>query len=165
MKYSEMTPEREAYLRIYFRKYHAEWYQRNKERLKPIRKAYAQAHRAESVKRVQKYVKKHKDKVIKYHSEYSRCLAGKWRTLKHSAKKRNFDLTISLGDLERLINGSCHYCGASTKLGLDRVDNNIGYTLSNCVACCPNCNYMKKNLNVDDFLGHITKIYLHNNKN
>lgn len=41
----------------------------------------------------------------------------------------------------------CSYCGKqgsrSSPLGVDRVDNRLGYTPTNCVPCCPRCNRMK----------------------
>lgn len=45
--------------------------------------------------------------------------------------------------------------------GIDRKDNNEGYTLENSVACCAKHNYMKQEMNEDTFLKEIEKIYLH----
>lgn len=44
--------------------------------------------------------------------------------------------------------------------GIDRLDSNkdIGYTLSNCVPCCGDCNEMKNDKSVEDFIEHIGKI-------
>jgi hypothetical protein len=51
----------------------------------------------------------------------------------------------------------CHYCwadiqwvshnqhGGSLRYNLDRADNKYGYTLKNCVVCCPRCNQGKSN--------------------
>src|SRR5690606_32457077 len=40
------------------------------------------------------------------------------------------------------IKGSkCVYCGDDNEvIGLDRINNNIGHTKSNCVTCCRTCN-------------------------
>ena len=43
--------------------------------------------------------------------------------------------------------------------GVDRVDNNIGYTLENSVSCCSWCNSMKNILPVNEFLNKIKKIH------
>ena len=162
MKYSEMTQEQVKHRKGYHRQYHVLWYQKNKERLKPIRKAYAQTHKGDSVKRVQRYVKKHKARVQKYNSEYNRKLAGKWRSIKSSSKARNLLLTLTEGEFEKLLSSLCHYCGNTNDIGIDRVDNSLGYTLENSVSCCSKCNYMKKTLNVENFLLHIAKIYNYN---
>lgn len=45
--------------------------------------------------------------------------------------------------------------------GLDRIDNNTGYLLSNLVTCCKNCNYAKKDLSQDVFYAWLARAYLH----
>jgi hypothetical protein len=43
--------------------------------------------------------------------------------------------------------------------GIDRLDNTKGYTIDNCVPCCPDCNEAKSNMTEEAFLKHIEKIY------
>lgn len=51
-----------------------------------------------------------------------------------------------------LKSGSCYYCKRSDKdMGVDRVDNNQGYTEENCVSCCAMCNRMKSDWDVSMF--------------
>src|SRR3990167_1450933 len=111
MKNPEITQKNVGDRKEYHQKYNVLWYQKNKERLKPIRKEYAEKHRVDSVKRVQRYVKKHKEKVQKYNSEYNRKLAGKWRSIKSSSKSREFPLTLTEGEFEKIMNSRCQYCG------------------------------------------------------
>ena len=84
---------------------------------------------------------------------------------------RRFDLTR--GQFSELASKHCHYCGCAPSAkkgqapwrlrnGVDRVDNSIGYTVENCVPCCTNCNFMKRNLTVTDFLAHVSAIHSHN---
>lgn len=49
-------------------------------------------------------------------------------------------------------NTECHYCGElliwdrfnrSGRTNLDRKVNSLGYSKANCVACCPECNWVK----------------------
>jgi hypothetical protein len=42
--------------------------------------------------------------------------------------------------------------------GIDRMDNEQGYTLENSVSCCKVCNFMKNTMPVDGFYHHIDKI-------
>lgn len=42
--------------------------------------------------------------------------------------------------------------------GIDRVNNDIGYTLENSVPCCTRCNVLKYTSNEDDFYSHITRV-------
>lgn len=58
---------------------------------------------------------------------------------------------------EKLFKGQCYYCGQKYEeggylLGIDRVDNLVGYCKLNCVTCCAICNYMKGTHTESDFL-------------
>lgn len=82
------------------------------------------------------------------------------------AKRRNQVFDINNEDFLRLTSSNCHYCGIEPKTvkkmgrykgmteetferakyvynGLDRIDNNIGYIITNVVPCCKKCNYAK----------------------
>lgn len=103
------------------------------------------------------------------------------RSYKQGAKSRNLEFTITDDDIKTLIYDNCFYCGdiPSDKKyfysykegkdedyfietnGIDRINNSIGYTKENTVACCKTCNQMKSNLSLDLFLTKINKI--HNN--
>lgn len=99
---------------------------------------------------------------------------------KQSAKKRGLFFSLSKEELLFITSQKCHYCGEAPHRsakrghignsavksmngdyiynGIDRVDNNIGYILSNCVPCCWKCNELKKAKTYDHFLEHIWKI-------
>lgn len=78
---------------------------------------------------------------------------------------RDFKLTKDV--FKKLTQQNCSYCDhrPSTKKerntgcyvynGLDRIDNNKGYTIKNAIPCCIDCNKMKKNITLD----MIKKIY------
>jgi 5-methylcytosine-specific restriction endonuclease McrA len=66
----------------------------------------------------------------------------------------------------------CHYCGlppytvshrkkdqAFVYTGIDRVDNEKGYTPDNVVPCCGVCNFMKGKLGLEQFLAQIKRIH------
>ena len=53
----------------------------------------------------------------------------------------------------------CYYCGSEIEtVGIDRVDNKIGYEFDNCVPCCGLCNKMKNSYNSKKFVEHCKKI-------
>lgn len=73
----------------------------------------------------------------------------------------------------KITSSDCKYCGAKpnklararkgTKIpyiynGIDRVDNQYGYTPENCVPCCETCNHMKCKMDVSNFLEHTRRI-------
>lgn len=99
-----------------------------------------------------------------------------YRGYKRNAKNRNVSFDISLKEFSELTSQKCFYCGCEPNQkyyghkeangyflynGLDRLDNTKGYTLENCVPCCGYCNWMKKDMTVEEFEGHIRRIYKH----
>jgi len=79
----------------------------------------------------------------------------------HGALERKLEFTLTKENFDTIIIKDCHYCKSSPVKysGIDRLDNNKGYTLDNCVACCTTCNFLKHTLNYNDFILHIKKIY------
>jgi len=80
---------------------------------------------------------------------YHQTLKGKYTALRAKAKVRNLDVQISFKEYEELTKmGQCHYCSSALPtvgFGIDRKDNNLGYTKENVVACCNLCNTKKGN--------------------
>lgn len=58
---------------------------------------------------------------------------------------------IGKEDFEAMSALCCHYCGKDGPNGIDRIDNQIGYTKENCVPACKHCNYVKGDLSREDF--------------
>jgi len=95
---------------------------------------------------------------------------------KHSAKKGNYSFNLTKSEFNVLIDKSCKYCGTKESNahivnnkkgsynynGIDRVNNNLGYTSSNVVTCCKTCNTMKLNLGIENFFEHIFNIVKYN---
>lgn len=89
---------------------------------------------------------------------------------KRSAKYRGKEWSLSKQDHFDIITKPCYYCGENPILrqsnvgipfshwGIDRKDNNVGYTLDNSVSCCPICNTMKMDLSIKNFSHHIKKL-------
>lgn len=62
------------------------------------------------------------------------------------AKKRKKDWTITFEEYCNLIKAQCFYCGSLLGLwgiGLDRIDNLLGYSYANVVPCCGRCNIFR----------------------
>lgn len=95
---------------------------------------------------------------------------------KKGAFKRNLEYKLTIEDFEKLTKQNCFYCNIEPKQltgrtkysntngdyiynGIDRVDNNKGYILENCVACCKNCNRAKRVMTQEDFLNWVSRIY------
>ncbi len=50
-------------------------------------------------------------------------------------------------------------CAAA--LGIDRIDPTRGYEPDNVRSCCTDCNYMKKDLALGDFMQHVGFVHAH----
>lgn len=103
------------------------------------------------------------------------CLSILRWTYEHQAKKRGYIFELTKEQFKELTKQNCWYCGqepAQIKRGyghapkdayylyngIDRVDNEVGYTEANCIPCCGRCNRMKNVLHAEDFIIHIRKI-------
>jgi 5-methylcytosine-specific restriction endonuclease McrA len=82
-------------------------------------------------------------------------------------EKRKLEFTITLEEASVLFRGECHYCGikSNDKInGIDRIDNEVGYIINNCVSACWTCNRMKGSMGYKDFIEHIKAMYSNFNK-
>lgn len=71
---------------------------------------------------------------------------SKFNMGKKSAKNRGYTWDITLEDYKIITSKSCFYCNGplpETGCGLDRMDNDKGYTIENVVPCCNLCNIIK----------------------
>jgi hypothetical protein len=77
---------------------------------------------------------------------------------------RNLTFRITLQEFERLISDRCHYCGEYGDsehdgfVTLDRVDNRIGYLISNVVPACVECNFAKRVMLAHKFIAMAERI-------
>lgn len=118
----------------------ARYYQNNKEELKAIRRQF------------------HKDHP-EVDKKYKQTPKGRLISYRHGAKQRNLPFTLELDYFELNWDKSCAYCGDTIKgIGIDRTDNNRGYTYDNVVLCCEMCNKMKLNHRKEVFIEHCRKI-------
>lgn len=83
-----------------------------------------------------------------------------------SAEYKNLKFELSKDEYKSIIQHPCYYCGTFKEgksfSGIDRRDQTLGYTVSNCVPCCEMCNFMKKSLSEEVFIKRIEHILLYN---
>jgi len=101
-------------------------------------------------------------------------------TYRHNSKTRGSGWNLSDDQARKLFQSNCHYCGSPpdgtvtgrwrgrgrtmspfTYNGVDRKDNEAGYTPENSVPCCKICNFAKRDLGYEEFLAWIRNLIKH----
>lgn len=92
------------------------------------------------------------------------------------AKQRGYSFELSIDQFRELTSDTCKYCGIEPSQtterstyngayiynGIDRVDNAVGYIISNCRTCCKTCNMAKHTMTEESFLAWIERITKYN---
>ena len=98
--------------------------------------------------RIKQYRKNHPEMMKMIYEKSKKDPNVKYNTYIRSAKKRHITFEIDFDFCKKLFTGECYYCkekyiNDGYLIGIDRVDNKIGYIETNCVSCCKICNYIK----------------------
>ncbi len=85
------------------------------------------------------------EQMKKWKIYYNRGKPAKYNNYLDSAIDRDIPFALSHSQFDTLIRQPCYLCGfLDAKFnGIDRVENNKGYTIDNCRGCCTSCNIMK----------------------
>lgn len=117
--------------------------------------------------------KRNKDKVNQKHREdyqkhlearratrkrYGSTALGVYSKYKAGAKHRGKHFDLTMEEFCELYGRKCHYCGEKEAKGVDRVDNDKGYTKENSVPCCTWCNYAKGDTSLELMLEKVKAI-------
>jgi len=86
--------------------------------------------------------------------------------IKYKAKQRGIEWSLTHAEAFKLIISPCSYCDFKpnwplTRVGIDRIDSNTHYVMSNCVSCCFRCNSAKNDMTLIDFKSHVENMYNH----
>ena len=96
--------------------------------------------------------------------EWKRCrdTRSKFASYKRGAKTRGHCWELEYEHFEWLLRQPCEYCGVLCAGGIDRKDNEQGYTLENAVPCDEMCNRMKLDWTCEAFIQRAHEISSHN---
>lgn len=103
------------------------------------------------------HYKRHRKRlIIKSKERYQKkkfTIGYKFAEYRSSARKTRKDFSLTLEEFSFFWGKPCYYCGSSIKtIGLDRLNNKIGYVFTNITPCCLRCNKMKKNMDYEEFV-------------
>ena len=100
------------------------------------------------------YASKHPERIRAANRKYSQSLAGRYKSMvKGSSRRATTDKTVTLTFEEycEVVKDPCFYCNGFFPPvvaggGIDRMDNNLGYSRENVVSCCWSCNSIKNSI-------------------
>lgn len=92
-----------------------------------------------------------------YIKRYRRSVKGKYSRYKKNSKSIGRVFALSFEEFSNILSQPCFYCGEGS-YGIDRKNNNEGYTLNNSLPACWICNRMKINYDFNFFIEHCKKI-------
>jgi len=92
---------------------------------------------------------------------------------KRHAKERGLEWSLTEDQFAEITKQDCFYCGAKPNNianhnesfgkyiynGIDRIDNDKGYTIDNVVSCCKNCNRSKYKRTLSEYKDWIKRSY------
>lgn len=109
-----------------------------------------------------------------YRKEWRKTPAGQRNTQKwnnspkrrlgyyrNNCQRRGREFSLTEEQAFKLFASPCFYCGEPNSNGIDRYDNDKGYTEENAVACCWKCNHWKSVDEALTFVNHCVKVANH----
>lgn len=117
-------------------------------------------------KATKKYLSKpeNRNKYNEYKRIYAREVMKKnpksiFYKYEYGAKARGLLFKLTFQEFMTFWGKDCFYCNNRIEtIGLDRVDNDLGYLNGNVVACCSICNKMKQTFSKNLFIEQCNKI-------
>ena len=85
--------------------------------------------------------------------------------LEERSKKKAIPLDLTEETFAQVHEKGCYLCGKTNtdkhRNGTDRIQNDLGYVVGNVRACCGECNYMKKDVDLGVLKQKLQQIYSH----
>lgn len=104
----------------------------------------------------QQYRDKHKEK---FYMARKKSKSFSFSNYKYNASRRGYAFCLTFDEFIFFWQKPCNYCSAQIEtIGIDRVDNSIGYEIGNVVPCCKVCNRGKDTLSREEFIGWCRRV-------
>lgn len=98
------------------------------------------------------YKQRNAVKLAAYRKSRKQLPQTRFLKYRYNAKIRGYIFTLTKEEFINIVNSNCFYCDSSQYIGVDRKNNEVGYTTDNSVACCATCNRMKGSFSKEDFI-------------
>lgn len=130
--------------------YKKKYREKHRDELNDKQKEYAQSHKEEIAEYKSKYYVEHVENKKQYDKQYNIKPEKRFIKAIGKAKKRKLTWNIDKKTYLKIIREPCFYCNNeigntlnNSGIGLDRLDNSIGYEVDNVVSCCYTCNVFR----------------------
>ena len=85
--------------------------------------------------------------------QYHKQPKARYGVYQRGAERRGIEFKLSIADFQVFWQKPCYYCGDPIDtIGIDRLNNDKGYTVDNTVSCCKVCNFMKHTMDELQFI-------------
>lgn len=105
------------------------------------------------------YYANNRESIRTYKRAYSYTIKSRYPSYRYGAKKRNLSFLLARDKFDEIMLSNCHYCNVPRAFGVDRKNSDKGYEDDNVVPCCKICNFMKRDIQYNDFILQVKKIY------
>lgn len=121
-------------------------------RCKSIKSGFHYSCKSCMKKRQAQYQRENPEKIKQRRERYEKTPENRYRKYKKGARRRGIAFSLSFDEFMEFWQKPCVYCnGQIETIGLDRVNNSLGYIMSNVFPCCSKCNYLKSGKTLDEF--------------
>lgn len=118
--------------------------------------------------KIKEYRQKHRERILSYkRNQWHTNVKCRISAIKNWAKKKGRVMELTDQQIEAMITSICYYCKKKKEgkfIGIDRKDNNLGYTVENTVPCCWPCNRAKNDQPTDKFIGNCTDVAMNHSQ-
>lgn len=129
------------------------YYQRNRDRRLLQMKKYYKNNKESRSEFMKGWRGKNKEKVRGYVEKYRCVPENKFNTYRRDAAYREISWDLSFEEFMTFWQKPCVICGCVIEtVGLDRIDNNLGYTFNNIRSMCKKHNYMRSKYSDEEIL-------------
>lgn len=108
--------------------------------------------------RRRKHYRKNRDRI---RAIDSKSPGARFQQIRQGAKARGIEWDLLRSEVFNLLASPCAYCGSANANGIDRLNNDRGYTAANAVPACGTCNIMKNTMATGEWMDHMRRVLLH----
>jgi len=135
------------------KEYAAQYYRKNKEKMLKCIHKHQGLNKEKNYERSLEYKRSHPERTLECTKRYQASPKGRYADYRCGARKRDIPFNLTFEEFMTFWKLPCSYCKDPIEtIGLDRIDSNLGYVISNLIPCCGPHNLMKNNYSSEEFI-------------